>query len=44
MGPLPEFRQDQKRVAQGVRGSVKSPAYVLGGDPKRSRAKAEQMA
>ena len=44
MGPLPEFRQAQKRVAQGVRGDAKSPTYVLGGDPKRSRSKAEQMA
>ena len=46
MGPLPEFRQAQKRVAAlrdaGV--SPTSPTYAPGTDPKRSRAKAEQMA
>lgn len=44
MGPLPEFRQAQKRVAKGVRGDATSPAYVVGSDPGRSRDKAEQMA
>lgn len=44
MGPLPEFRQAQKRVAGGVHGPVTSPNYVAGSDPKRSRAKVEEMA
>ena len=47
MGTLPEFRQAQKRVAprQGSVGtSPTSPTHVPGTDPKRTRAKAEQMA
>jgi hypothetical protein len=44
MGPLPEFRQAQKRVAKKVRSAPTAPKYVLGTDPVRSRAKAEQMA
>ncbi|HEY5843673.1 MAG TPA: oxygenase MpaB family protein [Mycobacterium sp.] len=47
MGTLPEFRQAQKRVAtrQGSAGrSPTSPTHVPGTDPKRTRAKAEQMA
>ena len=47
MGPLPEFRQAQQRVAAVRNGTVPaptSPTHVPGTDPKRSRAKAEQMA
>ena len=46
MGPLPEFRQAQSRVAvpREARMSPTSPTYAPGSDPKRSRAKAEQMA
>lgn len=44
MGPLPEFRQAQKRVAGGIRGAVTSPSHIPGTDPKRSRVKVEQMA
>jgi ER-bound oxygenase mpaB/B'/Rubber oxygenase, catalytic domain len=48
MGPLPEFRQARKRVA-AAKGSARvmkptSPTHVPGTDPKRSRARAEQMA
>jgi hypothetical protein len=43
MGPLPEFRAAKKRV-RGVEADPTSPTYVLGSDPVRSRAKAEQMA
>jgi uncharacterized protein (DUF2236 family) len=44
MGPLPEFRQAQKRVSGRDLGAPKASAYKLGTDPVRSRAKAEQMA
>ncbi len=44
MGPLPEYTDARRRVAGGVRGPAEAPRYVLGSDPKRSRAKAEQMA
>lgn len=45
MGPLPEFRQAQRRVSgRGSRGVPTTPGYTLGSDPTRSRAKAEQMA
>ncbi|MBI3215877.1 MAG: DUF2236 domain-containing protein [Mycobacterium sp.] len=44
MGPLPEFRQAQKRVAMRRQAAPSSPRYVRGSDPVRSRAKAEQMA
>jgi hypothetical protein len=43
MGPLPEYRAAQKR-AKGAVSEPTSPTYVLGSDPVRSRAKAEQMA
>lgn len=43
MGPLPEFRAAKKRV-KGARTDPTSPTYVLGSDPERSRATAEQMA
>lgn len=43
MGPLPEFRAAQKR-AKGAVSEPTEPTYVLGTDPVRSRAKAEQMA
>jgi len=43
MGPLPEFRAAQKRV-RGATSDPTSPTYVLGSDPVRSRATAEQMA
>lgn len=44
MGPLPEFRQAQKRVSGRRVGAPSAPEYELGSDPVRSRAKAEQMA
>jgi hypothetical protein len=44
MGPLPEFRQAQKRLGKGWTGTPTSPEYTLGSDPVRSRANAEQMA
>jgi hypothetical protein len=44
MGPLPEFRQAQKRVSGRDVGAHKAPTYELGTDPVRSRAKAKQMA
>ncbi|CAN5607289.1 hypothetical protein BH10ACT9_BH10ACT9_57140 [soil metagenome] len=43
MGPLPEFRAAKRRV-RGTETDPTSPTYVLGSDPVRSRAKAEQMA
>lgn len=43
MGPLPEFRAARKRV-KGTLADPTSPTYVLGSDPERSRANAEQMA
>jgi hypothetical protein len=43
MGPLPEFRQAQKRVA-GAAWTLSTPTHVPGTDPKRSRARVEQMA
>jgi hypothetical protein len=43
MGPLPEFRAAKRRV-RGTETDPTSPSYVLGSDPVRSRAKAEQMA
>lgn len=49
MGPLPEFRQAQRRVAAQGRGKMPtavptSSRHVPGSDPRRSRAMAEQMA
>jgi uncharacterized protein (DUF2236 family) len=44
MGPLPEFRQAQKRVSGRAVSAATAPEYELGSDPVRSRAKAEQMA
>lgn len=44
MGPLPEFRQAQKRVAGGVVGEPTSPDYAPGSDPERSRATIEELA
>jgi len=44
MGPLPEFRQAQQRVANRPNRTPTAPRYVRGSDPVRSRAKAEQMA
>jgi hypothetical protein len=44
MGPLPEFRQAQKRVSGRDIGTPNGPSYELGTDPVRSRANAEQMA
>jgi len=47
MGPLPEFRQAQLRAAgkrNGAAPAPTSPTHVPGTDPKRSRARAEQMA
>ena len=44
MGPLPEFRQAQKRLDKRWIGAPTAPEYKLGTDPVRSRAKAEQMA
>jgi uncharacterized protein (DUF2236 family) len=47
MGPLPEFRQAQRRVSARGSGRVAAPTaptYTLGSDPVRTRSKAEQMA
>lgn len=45
MGPLPEFRAAEQRVTGvDVAAAPTSPKHVPGTDPKRSRAKAEQMA
>jgi hypothetical protein len=43
MGPLPEFKQAQQRVANGTTVAHTEPAYVLGGDPVRDRETVEQM-
>ena len=37
MGPLPEFRQAQRRVAGGTLVAHTEPTYVVGSDPVRSR-------
>lgn len=44
MGPLPEFRQAQKRLGKGWIGTPKTPSYTLGSDPEHSREEVEQMA
>jgi uncharacterized protein (DUF2236 family) len=44
LGPLPEYRAAQRRVARGFKHPVTSPTYVPGSDPQRSRDRVEQMA
>ena len=36
MGSLPEFRQAQRRVADGTVCGHTEPAYVPGGDPREA--------
>jgi hypothetical protein len=43
MGSLPEFKQAQRRVANGTTTAHTEPAYVLGSDPARDRDTVEQM-
>lgn len=43
MGPLREFRQAGRRVAEGTLCDNTEPAYVAGSDPVRNRDVVEQM-
>lgn len=43
LGPLREFRQAKRRVANGTLIDHTEPAYVAGTDPVRSRDAVEQM-
>ncbi len=43
MGPLPEYRQAQRRVAGGTVVDHTEPAYVAGSDPVRPREAVEEM-
>jgi uncharacterized protein (DUF2236 family) len=43
LGPLREFRQAKRRVANGTLIDHTEPAYVAGSDPVRSRDAVEQM-
>lgn len=43
MGPLPEFRAAQARVAHGTTSAHTVPSYLPGDDPVRSRETVEQL-